>query len=130
MLRRLGVRTKVARRLELGNASFGIICVDQTEERRCWGQDDQAYLDQFVVGFLSPPMAAIRSGCDKARCRLTAAEYAVVQLAAQGLSYKEIAAKLGKSPNTVDNQLSQLRRKLGARNQVELVQAYARLSEA
>jgi DNA-binding CsgD family transcriptional regulator len=127
-LQRLRVRAKIARRLECGGRSFGIVCVDQTEERRRWAQDDQIYLDQFALGFLAPLMAASRSG--KARCRLTAAEQAVVRLAVQGLSYKEIAATLNKSPNTVDNQLSQVRRKFGVRNQVELVRACASLSEA
>jgi DNA-binding CsgD family transcriptional regulator len=53
-----------------------------------------------------------------------------VQLAAQGLSYKEIAAKLNKSPNTVDNQLGRLRQKLGVRNQVALIRACADLPQA
>jgi methionine-gamma-lyase len=48
--------------LEYGNRSFGIICVDQTEERRRWSESDLAYLDQSVLGFLSPIMALSRSG--------------------------------------------------------------------
>ena len=49
---------------------------------------------------------------------LTAAERAVVRLAALGMSYKEIAAELHKSPNTVDNQLRKIRKRLGVHNQI------------
>jgi DNA-binding CsgD family transcriptional regulator len=129
-LERFRARVKLARRLELDDRSFGIVCVAQTEERRRWGWEDQFYLDQFVLGFLSPLMAESRRSRDKVRGHLTTAEYAIVQLAAQGLSYKEIAAKLNKSPNTVDNQLGRLRRKLGVRNQIALVRACADLPQA
>lgn len=129
-LQRLRVRTKLARRLECGNRGFGIVCIDQTEECRRWAQDDQAYFDQFVLGFLSPLMAASRAACGMEERRFTPAEQAVLRFALQGLSYKEIATRLNKSPNTVDNQLCQLRRKLGARNQVELIRGYARIQEA
>jgi DNA-binding CsgD family transcriptional regulator len=127
-LERFRARVKLARRLELDDRSFGIVCVAQTEERRRWGSEDQFYLNQFVVGFLSPLMAESRRSHDK--FRLTTAEYAIVQFAAQGLSYKEIAAKLNKSPNTIDNQLCRLRRKLGVRNKVALLRACAGIPEA
>jgi DNA-binding CsgD family transcriptional regulator len=58
-----------------------------------------------------------------ARAQLSNAEIRVVRLAACGLSYKEVARRLGKSPNTVDNQLRSARAKLNVRNQVELAQA-------
>jgi DNA-binding CsgD family transcriptional regulator len=128
-LERFRARVKLARRLEWDDRSFGIVCIAQTEEHRRWGWGDQSYLNQFVVGFLSPLMAESRRSRDKIRGHLTAAEYAIVRLAAQGLSYKEIAAKLNKSPNTVDSQLGRLRRKLGVRNQVALIQACTGLSE-
>ena len=129
-LERFRARVKLARRLELDDRSFGIVCVAQTEERRRWGWEDHFYLNQFVVGFLSPLMAESRRSRHKVHGHLTTAEYAIVQLAAQGLSYKEIAAKLNKSPNTVDNQLGRLRRKLGVRNQVALIRACAGLPKA
>jgi DNA-binding CsgD family transcriptional regulator len=73
---------------------------------------------------LSPIMAESRSESGRS---LTAAERAVVRLAALGMSYKEIAAELHKSPNTVDNQLRKIRERLGVRNQIELVRACADL---
>jgi len=53
-------------------------------------------------------MAESRRSRDKVRGHLTTAEYAIVQLAAQGLSYKEIAAKTQQVSHTVDNQLGRL----------------------
>jgi len=120
-------RVKLARRLEQGGRCFGIICVDQTEEHRRWRDSDLAYLDQFAVSFLSPIMVASRSCRSADPHSLSAAERAVVRLAALGLSYKEIARELHKSPNTVDNQLRKLRERLGVRNQIELVSVCADL---
>jgi DNA-binding CsgD family transcriptional regulator len=120
-------RVKLARRLEHGNRSFGMICIDQTEEHRQWNDNDLTYLDQFVLGFLSPMMALSRINQLKNRRSLTPAEGAVVRLAALGMSYKEIASELGKSPNTVDNQLRKIRKRFGVRNQIELVRACTHL---
>jgi DNA-binding CsgD family transcriptional regulator len=125
-LERLRTRVKMARRLEYGNRSFGIVCIDHTEEYRCWSEDDLVYLDQFILDFLSPLLAESRSSQAEVR-PLTAAERSVARLAVRGLSYKEIAAELRKSPYTVDNQLRQIREKLGVRNRVELVRACANL---
>jgi hypothetical protein len=41
------------------------------------------------------------------------------------LSIKEIAAKLGKSPKTVDVQSTSAYRKLGVRNRLELIQRFS-----
>jgi DNA-binding CsgD family transcriptional regulator len=126
VMRRLGTRARLARRLEYGGRSFGLVCIDHAEKWRRWSDAEQTYLDQFVLEFLSPVMAEARSR-QADRCLLTPAENAVVRLAARGLSYKEIAAELRKSPNTVDNQLRRIRERLGVRNQVELVRACADL---
>jgi DNA-binding CsgD family transcriptional regulator len=71
-----------------------------------------------------------RRSRDMVRGRLTTAEYAIVQFAAQGPSYKKIAAKLNKSSNAIDNHLGRLRRKLGVHNKVALIRACAGLPEA
>lgn len=54
---------------------------------------------------------------------LTAAERRCAVLAAQGLQYKEIGARLGISPSTVRNQLSSVYRKLNVRNKTGLAHA-------
>jgi DNA-binding CsgD family transcriptional regulator len=118
-------KAKMAHRLEYEGNLFGLVCVDHTEETRRWDDRDQAYLNQYVLAFLSPILfesRAIRSARESAGL-LTETEKAVVRLAALGLTYKEIARQLGKSPNTVDNQLRRIRAKLGVHNQVELVRA-------
>jgi DNA-binding CsgD family transcriptional regulator len=121
LLERAGTRAKMARRVEHADRGFALICVDHTEERRLWGDRDLAYFDIFVDRFLAPIIAETRLH----RPRLTKAEREVVELAARGFSYKEIALTLRKSPNTVDNQLRTLREKFGVRNQIELVRACA-----
>ncbi|MET1027060.1 MAG: helix-turn-helix transcriptional regulator [Dongiaceae bacterium] len=123
MMERVRTRAKMSRRLEYRNRSFGIICIDHTEERRRWNQGDLVYLDAFALNFLSPILAESRLCQAKGHRSLTATERAVVRLAARGLSYKEIAAELNKSPYTVDNQLRRIRERLGVHNQIELVRA-------
>jgi DNA-binding CsgD family transcriptional regulator len=125
---RFGTRSKLARRLEHAGEHFGLVCIDDTEERHSWNEADQAYFDRFVRGFLSPILYEIRAIQPRpVSGSLTETEKAVVRLATLGLSYKEIARRLGKSPNTVDNQLRRIRFKLGVHNQVELVRASSSL---
>lgn len=52
--------------------------------------------------------------------RLTGAEWNVARLAADGMSYKEIARELGNSPATVRNQLHSVYNKLGVDNKTQL----------
>jgi DNA-binding CsgD family transcriptional regulator len=52
--------------------------------------------------------------------RLTANERRVALLAIQGLQNRDIAARLSKSPRTVESQLTEIYRKLGAKNRVQL----------
>jgi DNA-binding CsgD family transcriptional regulator len=123
---RFRTRVKLARRLEVQNARFGIICIDNTEERARWSETDHDYFDRFVSGFLGPVLHGLRGARRPSPVGpLTETEKDVVRLAILGLSYKEIARRLGKSPNTVDNQLRRIRFKLGVHNQVELVRAAA-----
>lgn len=59
--------------------------------------------------------AAIRS------LGISAREYETLELLAEGLSNKEIARKLGVSPNTVKTHLARLYEKLGAARRTEAV---------
>jgi DNA-binding CsgD family transcriptional regulator len=120
----LGSKSKIARRLEVEGQVFGLICVDDTDAVRSWDAADLGYFDQFVTEFFSPIIRAqVRLERPSILAQLSTAEISVVRLAACGLSYKEVARRLGKSPNTVDNQLRSARAKLKVRNQVELAQA-------
>jgi two-component system response regulator NreC len=80
--------------------------------------------------FLSPPVTerAIDAYIEQARTAqldphetLTAREREVLQLAAEGKTGAEIAARLHISPRTVENHRANLMRKLGLKNQSELV---------
>jgi DNA-binding CsgD family transcriptional regulator len=120
----VGSKSKLARRLEVGGQVFGLICVDDTDAVRAWDAADLGYFDQFITQFFSPIVRAqVRLEKPSILAQLTEAEISVVRLATCGLTYKEVAQRLGKSPNTVDNQLRSARAKLNVRNQVELAQA-------
>ncbi len=56
---------------------------------------------------------------------LSPAERRVAELAATGMSYKEIARRLNRSFSTIDHQLRSVRRKLGARSSARLVRMLA-----
>lgn len=58
---------------------------------------------------------------------LTAREFEVLRLLAQGDTVKQIGEKLGLSEKTVANHQSSIRDKLGARNAVQLARAAAQL---
>jgi len=64
-----------------------------------------------------------RPGPDRARRQglLTPREREVLELIAQGLTTREIAARLGLSPKTVEAHRAKLARKLGARTTADLV---------
>jgi DNA-binding CsgD family transcriptional regulator len=120
----LGSKSKIARRLEVEDQVFGLICIDDTDVVRGWDAADLSYFDQFITEFFSPIIRAqVRLEKPSILAQLSMAEISVVRLAACGLTYKEVARRLGKSPNTVDNQLRSARAKLKVRNQVELAQA-------
>lgn len=58
-----------------------------------------------------------------AKSGLTPREIQIAGLIAQGLTYKEIAAELDISPNTVSNHVATIYRKTGTRSKVEMVNA-------
>lgn len=125
-------RSMIARRLEHDNAILGLICLDHTEESHEWQPHELALIDDFCQQFLAPILdyslqLCIRHPSAGTASTLTPAELEVVRLAADGLSYSEIADALNKSIRTVDNQLRSAREKLGARNQVDLVRLAAPL---
>ena len=53
--------------------------------------------------------------------KLSPAEAAVVAQLSRGLTNREIARELGKSPGTVKNQLVNVYRKLGVRSRIRLM---------
>ncbi len=118
----LGTTSMVARRISVGSVGLGLVCLDEVEGRRRWDDRTIERIDDFVRRWLGPVLAA--SLLVVGRSPLTAAERRAVVELARGSTYAEIARRLGKSERTIDNQLRSARRKLGARNGVELVNAY------
>jgi DNA-binding CsgD family transcriptional regulator len=112
----------LAQWLEQSRGIFGLVFMERRTGERSWLPAEQEYFSTFARDFLSPLLGASGARLEQLT-RLTKAELAVLRLAVHGLSYKRIAAELGKSPNTVDNQLRQLREKFGAHNQLELLRA-------
>lgn len=82
--------------------------------------------------FLSPDVAQMLAfqptGSDHtSRDALSAREFEVLKLLAEGCSLKEIAQQLGVNPKTVSNHQSSIKQKLGAETATQLLRAAMRL---
>ncbi len=114
---------------------LGIVCADWRRPQPDWDPaacDHLAAVARDVIGpvltaatHLSGPGDAV-AGTDRPPASdplagLTPAERRLAGLAADGLSYKEMARLLGRSPATVDHQLRSIRTKLGVRSTSRLV---------
>ena len=56
--------------------------------------------------------------------KLTKREIEILKLVAQGLTYQEVADKLGNKRSTIGNQMRTIILKLGVRNQMQAVKAF------
>lgn len=120
-LQAVGSEAMLIQRLSVAGRGIGLVCVDDLERARRWTRHDRQTIRRFCDDFFAPLLHLSRTPSQPAP--LSAAELAAVRGASQGLSYKQIAARLGKSVRTVEHQLRSARRKTGAANQVDLVQA-------
>ncbi|MEM7337865.1 MAG: helix-turn-helix transcriptional regulator [Actinomycetota bacterium] len=120
---RLGATAMLATRMHVDGVGLGLLCVDEVDGARSWTpaaiDRAQGFVDQWLAPVLLAALvtAALRQSAE----HLTPAEREAVDLLADGLSYGEIAHRLGKSVRTIDNQLRAARRKTGSRNAIELV---------
>ena len=90
-----------------------------------------AFLDDKIAG--APLRSALRRADGKNAAgtgweSLTPAEQEVVRLVATGMTNREVAARLGKSPHTIDGRLRRVFAKLGVQTRVELTSEYARVT--
>ncbi len=118
-------RSMVVRRIDDESDAFGIVCIDWVDRKPDDVDHDLLELiDYFVTRIWSPILQLHESAHQHQESSpletLTAAEHEVVALAAQGLTYGEIARERGTSVNTVSQQLRAARLKAGARNTAEL----------
>jgi DNA-binding CsgD family transcriptional regulator len=82
-------------------------------------------VSDFCETFLGPLIGISRRWHEASRYQIvkkpTKAELKAIELAANELSYKQIAHELGKSIRTIENQLRSARETLNAVNQAELI---------
>lgn len=82
-------------------------------------------VDGILVGVVAmkPQFPKNTMGQPGLRFGLTQRELEVVGLVSEGLSSREVAQRLCRSPRTIENHLRSVYQKLGVRNRVELVRA-------
>lgn len=131
-----GTRSKVAVALRDKTHEVGLLCCDTTvdggtwTDSECWSIDTLAreivgpiYACLSRLHFMNLEAASVSDPeLDCARkTLLTPAENRVCELVMAGLSYKEIARQLARSPSTIDHQLRSVRRKLGVSSTAKLI---------
>lgn len=143
-------KSKFAAVLRVGDKRFGLICADWTKEQVPW---ESHIYDQFyqTVSEVLCPIIFVAHDLNKTRLAyppeqnealdrfrqighppgqlkklLTQAEIEVAVLVAQGVSYKEIANRRGKSFSTVDHQLRSIRKKLNVSTTAQLISLLGR----
>lgn len=144
-----GTRIKMAAPItELGSGPVGLVCLDWLDPHARDLEQSWSRFELVARDVLGPVMGAAERlhrpllgiavdaaavsvaepgsgvGADPGGVllgRLTPAELAVVRLAVDGLSYKEIARRLDRSFSTIDHQLRSARGKLGASSTARLV---------
>ncbi len=119
-------RSMVVRRIDDEIDPFGIVCIDWVDRHVDEVDPDLLDLIDYFVTRIWAPILRLHETANDGRGRwpieaLTDAEREVVALAAQGLTYREIARQRATSVNTVGQQLRSARQKTGARNTAELV---------
>lgn len=137
---RMGTRVKMAAPIMGPTHPIGIMCVDWMDACDPARDERWARFEEVAAGVLGPVMSASQRVARDAQPgaaqalhedvpgpleSLTPAERAVARLAADGLSYKEIARRLGRSFSTVDHQLRSARNKLGVSSTARLVNLVA-----
>ena len=121
----LGCKSMLMQKLMWEDEPIGIVCVDYTIHDHTWSQIEIKFMESFCAMFLGP-LAAISNYWFNPKLhsmfsKPTDSELKAIRLAASGLSYKQIAGKLDKSVRTIENQFRNARKRLGARNQIELI---------
>lgn len=118
----LSASAMLATAIRHGSLGLGLVCLDETDRQRPWSAKTIERVRYFLDEWAAPVLhTSLLLAAAREVSPLTPAELRTVRLLARGLSYAEIAAHLGRSVHTVDNQLRSARSKTGARNSVDLL---------
>lgn len=130
-----GTRSKVAVALRDGRHEVGLLCCDATNEAGAWSDAECWTIDTVAREVVGPVLAGVNNLhflqsedlyaeeeiLHMEGLALSPAESKVSQLVVSGMSYKEIARVLGRSPSTIDHQLRSIRRKMGVPSNAKLI---------
>lgn len=121
----VGCKSMLLMKLLWEQQPIGIACIDYTNETHKWNDREISFMNSFCSTFLGP-LAGISNYWFNPKMHTmfskpTDSELAAIRLAANGLTYKQIADKLGKSTRTIENQFRNARSRLNAKNQIDLV---------
>ncbi len=118
-------KSMLLHKLSWGQQPIGIACIDYTNLTHIWNTDEVDYMHKFCSNFLGPLAGTsnywFNPKLHSMFSKPTQSELVAIRLAAQGMSYKQIAEQLNKSTRTIENQFRNARNRLNARNQIELV---------
>ncbi|MEU6349695.1 LuxR C-terminal-related transcriptional regulator, partial [Streptomyces sp. NPDC047072] len=113
-LRRLRRRTEARDRLHSALEAFEHFGAPQCADRA-----------RAELRALGAPAEPARAAADHPTTRLTAQQFLVARMAAEGATNREIAARLALSPRTIDHHLRGVFTRLGIRSRIELVRLIA-----
>ena len=118
-------KSMLMQRLVWDSEPIGISCVDHSTYNHAWAESEVNFMHNFCTRFFAP-LAGISNYWHNPTLhqmfkKPSKSELEAIKLAAMGMSYKQIADKLGKSVRTIDNQLRDARKRLNVSNQVELI---------
>ncbi|MET3497996.1 LuxR C-terminal-related transcriptional regulator [Variovorax boronicumulans] len=137
IVRSKGTCSKLAMPLVSERGTFGLVCADWLGLPHAIGSEHIALFQATVERVIVPVLSAAldlqehrelqisQTQLQPAGEVLTPAEWRVAQLVTLGLSYKEMARRLGRSQSTVDHQLRSIRAKLNVSSTAKLASMLA-----
>ncbi len=118
---RIGSTSMMATSIRSDDIDLGVLCLNETDGQRSYQRHERRVVREFVELDLAPILITSVRRTSTDLSLLSDAERRVVELFSMGASHMEIALILDRSPRTIENQLRSARRKVGARNGIDLV---------
>lgn len=139
----IGTVGKMTTAIACRGLPIGFVCADRMGVTSAWRSTDYDRFESITQDVMAPILLAARRLSKPSSMRphagdttalprallnsLSRAEMQVCRLAAQGLSYKEIADRINRSFSTVDHHLRTIRSKLGFRSTSRMVSELGRV---